>query len=428
MNTRLMIEATKANNAGDCTVYVEVSVSNQTEKKKTVRIPTNIKINADSWSAKSQSIIRGKSKDYYKINQMLISQKELVTDIIAELSQKGRFQLSEIKQRYIEKTAPITLDFFEIYDAWLAIKEQKMSRNGIKDFKTLKTHLSGFEKSRKDKIVLSEIDSTFFEKFEIYLSHLKIVEKSKDNDEAKTKLFADSTILKNLQTLRVYLNSQRDKGLPINLTYKKFKIKSKPLPALITLEPDEFRLLLKKLENERLEKVRQLFVLQCSTGLRYSDVVKIRKNHVRSNVIYMNSTKTRQKLQIPLNDNSNEILTGCNFDASRISISNQKYNDYIKELCDHIGINQPIMRISYRGNKEIQEPLKKSEIMSSHHGRRFFITQNLINGVRPEVIMSMTGHVDFRSFKKYIAITDQTRVNAMELWSKTFGKTEDLTQ
>jgi len=47
MNTRLMIEATKANKAGDCTVY-EVSVSNQTEKKKTVRIPTNIKINADS--------------------------------------------------------------------------------------------------------------------------------------------------------------------------------------------------------------------------------------------------------------------------------------------------------------------------------------------------------------------------------------------
>ena len=421
-----MIEATKANKANDASVYVEVSVHKQGEKKKTVRIPTNIKVNADSWSAKSQSIIRSKSHDYYKVNQMLTAQKDIVTEIIAELSQKGKYQLSEIKQRYIERTAPIILGFFEIYDAFLAIKEQSMTRNGVKDFKTLKTHLLGFEKSRKNKIILSEIDNTFFEKFEIYLSHLKIIEKAKGSDEIKTKLFADSTILKNLQTLRVFLNSQHDRGLPINLTYKKFKIKSKPLPALITLEPDEFRLLLKKLENERLEKVRQLFVLQCSTGLRYSDVVKIRKNHVRSNVIYMNSTKTRQKLQIPLNDNSNEILTGCNFDASRISISNQKYNDYIKELCDHVGINQPIMRISYRGNKEIQEPLKKSEIMTSHHGRRFFITQNLINGVRPEVIMSMTGHVDFRSFKKYIAITDQTRVNAMELWSKTFGKTENL--
>ncbi len=428
MNTRLMIEATKANKAGDCTVYVEVSVSNKGEKKKAVRIPTNIKVSSDSWSPKSQSIIRGKSHDYYKVNQMLITQKEMVTEIIAELSQKGKFQLSEIKQRYIERTAPIILGFFEIYDAFLAIKDKSMSRNGVKDFKTLKTHLQGFEKFRRNKIILSEIDNVFFEKFEIYLSTLKITEKVKDSEEVKVKSFADSTILKNLQTLRVFLNGQHDRGMPINLAYKKYKIRSKPLPALITLEPDEFRLLLKKLDNERLEKVRQLFVLQCTTGLRYSDAVKIRKNHVRNNVIYMNSTKTRQKLQIPLNDNSLEILTTCNFDASTITISNQKYNDYIKELCEVVGITQPIMRISYRGNKEIQEPLKKSEIMSSHHGRRFFITQNLINGVRPEVIMSMTGHVDFRSFKKYIAITDQTRVNAMDLWSKTFGKTEDLTQ
>ena len=423
-----MIEATKANKANDATVYVEVSIHKQGEKKKTVRIPTNIKVNADSWSSKSQSIIRGKLHDYHKVNQMLGAQKDTVTEIIAELSQKGKFQLSEIKQRYIERTAPVILDFFEIYDAFLGIKDKSMSRNGVKDFKTLKTHLQGFEKFRRNKIILSEIDNVFFEKFEIYLSSLKITEKVKDSDEVKVKSFADSTILKNLQTLRVFLNGQHDRGMPINLAYKKYKIKSKPLPALITLEPDEFRLLLKKLDNERLEKVRQLFVLQCTTGLRYSDAIKIRKNHVRNNVIYMNSTKTRQKLQIPLNDNSQEILTTCNFDASRITISNQKYNDYIKELCENIGINQPIMRISYRGNKEIQEPLKKSEIMSSHHGRRFFITQNLINGVRPEVIMSMTGHVDFRSFKKYIAITDQTRVNAMDLWSKTFGETVDLTQ
>jgi hypothetical protein len=119
-----MIEATKANKANDASVYVEVSIHKQGEKKKTVRIPTNIKVNADSWNAKSQSIIRSKSHDYYKVNQMLTAQKDIVTEIIAELSQKGKYQLSEIKQRYIEKTAPVILSFFEIYDAFLAIKEQ----------------------------------------------------------------------------------------------------------------------------------------------------------------------------------------------------------------------------------------------------------------------------------------------------------------
>ena len=420
-----MIEATKANKAGDCTVYVEVSVTKQGEKKKTIRLPTNIKINANSWSAKSQSIIRGKTKDYYKVNQMLIAQKELVTNIISELMQKGKFQLAEIKQHYIEKTSPVTLGFFDIYDDFLRLKERTLTRNGIKDFKTLKSHLLAFEKNRKDTIILSEIDNIFFEKFEIYLSQVKIEMKSKDTDEVITKHLADSTILKNLQTLRVFLNGQHDRGLPVNLAYKKYTIKTKPVPALITLEEDEYRMLLNRLDNERLEKVRKLFVLQCSTGLRYSDAIKIRKNHIRNDTIFMNSTKTRQKLQIPLNENAKEILAECNYDTSTIAISNQKYNDYIKELCEHVGITQPIMKISYRGNKEIQEPLKKHEIMSSHHGRRFFITQNLINGVRPEVIMSMTGHVNFNSFKKYIAITDKARVNAMDMWNKNFTRNEN---
>lgn len=416
MNTRLMIERTKANKAGDCTVYVEVSVSAKGEKKRTVRIPTNIKVNVNQWSAKSQSVIRGKSKDYYKINQMLISQKESVHEIIAELQQKGRFELAEIKRKYVEKTSPVTYTFFQQFDDVIKMKENNMSFNGIKDYKTLKSHLLGFDEHRKEKIILSEIDSTFFEKFESYLG----IPKPKEKTPEETVALADSTILKNLQTLRTFLNGLLDKGMPVNTNYKKYRIKRKPEPPLVTLEQDEYRLLLKKVKSERLEKVRKLFVLQCSTGLRYSDAIKIRKNHIRNNTIHLNSTKTRQKLQIPLNENAKEILESCNYNTSVLTISNQKFNDYIKELCEEVGIDREIMKISYRGNKEIQEPLKKHEIMSSHHGRRFFITQNLINGIRPEVIMSMTGHVDFRSFKKYIAITDTTRVNAMEVWSKTF--------
>ncbi len=420
MNTRLMIEATKANKAGDCTVYVEVSVSKLGEKKKTVRIATNIKVTVDSWSAQSQSVIRGKAKDYYKINQSLVEQKIIVTDIIAELSQRGKFQLSEIKQKYSERTAPILLGFFDIYEAFLTLKEDKLTTNGVKDFKTLKTHLLGFEKARNKKILLNEVDVSFFEQFESYMSKKVIVEKVKGSDIEITKNFADSTISKNLQTLRVFLNSQLKKGMPVNLSYKNFKISSKHSPVLITLEEDEFRILLNRVDDERLEKVRKMFVLQCCTGLRYSDVIKIRSSHLQNDIIKMNSTKTKQELNIPLNSISKSILTECNFDTSTISISNQKYNVYIKELCRLVGVTKPVMDISFRGNKEIQNLTKKSEIMSSHDGRRFFITQNLINGVRSEVIMSMTGHVDFRSFKKYIAVTDKNRVNAMVLWSKTF--------
>ena len=215
MNTRLMIEATKANNAGYCTVYVECSVSRSGEKKKTVRIPTNTKVKATSWSAKSQSVIRGKSSDYSIINKMLLVQLEKVNEIIAELTLRGRFELLEIKQRYLKKNAPITLGFFDIYDNFLSGKKKSMTHNGIKDYITLKKHLLGFEKYRKSKITLSDINITFFGEFEYYLSQLEIKKKSKNSDEIITKPFADSTILKNLQTLRMFLNSQKDMGMPV---------------------------------------------------------------------------------------------------------------------------------------------------------------------------------------------------------------------
>ncbi len=418
MNVRLMIESSKSNKAGECIVYVEVSITRD-GKKKTVRIPTLTKVPVKSWSAKSQSIIRNKVKDYYKLNQSLGEQKDLVNEIIADLLSKGKFELVEIKNEYKRRTSPIVHDFFQILDDFIELREKKMTHNGVKDFKTLRSHLINFEKERKSKIILSEINNTFFEKFEVYLYSVKI-EYKKEDDEIIYRNLADSTIIKNLQTLKTFLNAQNDKGMPINKSFKRYKIKSKPQTELITLEADEYKLLLKPINNERLEKVRQLFILQCSTGLRYSDAIRIKKSHIRNNTIYMNAQKTRQKLQIPLNTNSKEILELCDYDTSNITISNQKYNDYIKELCELVGIDSEIMKISYRGNKEVQELMKKYDHMSSHHGRRFFITQNLINGIRPEIIMSMTGHTDFRSFKKYIAVTETNRINAMDVWSNTF--------
>lgn len=415
-----MIEKTKANKAGECVVYVEVSVTTD-GRKKTVRIPTPIKVDAKSWSAKTQSIIRNKSKDYYKLNQMLLDQKDLVNEIIAELQAKGRFELAEIKQQYKLKTAPITYSFFEALDQFIEEREKKMTHNGVKDFKTLRTHMLNFQDQRKEKIILTEIGNSFFEKFHIYLSDVKIQKSKDDEGNPIMQNLADSTIKKNLRMLRVYLNALATNGLPVNPSYKKYRIQSEEHAQLITLEESEYRLLLNKVSNERLEKVRKLFVLQCATGLRFGDAVKIRKSHVRNDTIFMNAEKTRQKLQIPLNTNSKEILESCNYDTSKIAMSNQKYNDYIKELCKLVGIDKEITKTTYRGNKEVQEDFKKYEIMSSHHGRRFFITQSLINGVRPEVIMSMSGHVDFRSFKKYIALTDEARTNAMSIWSQKFS-------
>ncbi len=412
-----MIEKNKTNNSGECRIYTEVSISKKDEKKRIVRIPTNYKVTPTDWSSKSQSLIKGKSEDYYKINKALFSRREEIYKIIAELEEKGSFTLEEIKQKAIKLHEPVRDTFFDLYGKFLLVKKESLTFNGIKDFNTLRSHLEKFELYRKNKITLSSIDSKFLEDFENYLYKYKPKPKGK---KEKQEGLSDGTVIKNITTLRTFLNYHTERDYPTNLAYKKFKIKRKPDPQVITINQDEFNKLLVPVNNPKYEKVRKLFVFLCSTGLRYSDGIKVRKHHIGDNQIKITTTKTRQKLSIPLNEISKNILKEVDYDTSKIAISNQKFNYYIKDLCNDVGIRDMVVKTIFRGNKEIEKPKEKWEILSSHHGRKFFITQMLINGIRPEVIMSMTGHVDFRSFKKYIDVTDKAKQSAMETWNKTF--------
>ena len=92
-----------------------------------------------------------------------------------------------------------------------------------------------------------------------------------------------------------------------------------------------------------------------------------------------------------------------------VSISNQKTNIYLKELGEFAGINEPLLITKYRGVEvvEIKEP--KYNLMTSHTARRTFVTLSLEKGMRPETVMEITGHKDYKMFKKYKLLTYDER-------------------
>ena len=90
------------------------------------------------------------------------------------------------------------------------------------------------------------------------------------------------------------------------------------------------------MKNQRLERVRDLFIFGCATGMRYSNYSKVRKVDVENDLIKVIDGKNNEKtLEIPLNDLSNFILK--KYDYQLPKISNQKFNDYLKELFQLIG-------------------------------------------------------------------------------------------
>ncbi len=100
-------------------------------------------------------------------------------------------------------------------------------------------------------------------------------------------------------------------------------------------------------------------------------------------------------------------------------IENQKTNEYLKELCLLAGINQTITVSRYKGAQRIEFTKPKYEFISTHCARRTFVTLSLEFGVRPELVMAVTGHKSYKTFKKYIKITDKVVENEFQrVWDR----------
>lgn len=142
------------------------------------------------------------------------------------------------------------------------------------------------------------------------------------------------------------------------------------------------------------------------------------KHDVKNDVIEFVTKKTNDFLCVELNKHSRAILEkyeNVAFENGKALpvISNQKMNEYLKELGELSGIIEPIRETYYIGNERIDDVKPKHEHLSTHVGRRTFICTALSLGIPAQVVMKWTGHSDYKSMKPYIDVADTIKANAM---------------
>ena len=86
-------------------------------------------------------------------------------------------------------------------------------------------------------------------------------------------------------------------------------------------------------------------------------------------------------------------------------LSNQKLNLYIKEVCELAKIDEITTIVHYSGNNKIETTEPKYNLVTTHSARRTFITQSLLRGMKAEIVMSISGHKNYKTFQRYIDIT-----------------------
>ena len=349
-----------------------------------------------------------RAENHRSIKKQLDRYSSFFTEIVNRYKNINEdLTLDILRQRFNEEFKKIQSkdDFFRIYDEFIEEKENDFSGNAIsnstlKRYKCNKTLLEDFEKKTKHKLSLGKFDEKTFNKF------LKFCVENREHSA--------NTVHRNIGLLKTFLLWAFNKKYSFNNSFLNFK---KP-PKFRT---DEIALNIEQVEeiyahdfskNKKFERVRDLFVFGCVTGMRFGNYSTISKNDVQGDFIRVIDLKSKSKnLSIPLNNISKSILEKYEYQLP--NISNQKMNEYIKEVFKELKFTDEIKKTMKYGDQLVEINSEFYKRISSHTARRSFITIMKNKRVPDKVIMSYTGHTSLEVFNAYYRPSEDDKVSYM---------------
>ena len=170
-----------------------------------------------------------------------------------------------------------------------------------------------------------------------------------------------------------------------------------------------------------LEKVRDMFVIGCQTGFRFSDLYSIGSHNIEDDFITLKTYKTGAVVIVGILEETRSILEKYNYNLPK-SISNQKFNEFIKEVGRLAGINNMVRTSITRANGEEVELKSKYKLISTHTARRSFCTNLYNKGIDTISIIAQTGHASEAMLLKYL------KVDKKEHARRTLTKIKELRQ
>lgn len=175
-----------------------------------------------------------------------------------------------------------------------------------------------------------------------------------------------------------------------------------------------------KREYEQIAK--DIFCLASFTSLRYSDIKNLNIANIKDNKIELIIQKTRKTIHIELNDYAKEILSRQTPDLTTGKIfkyiSVPTLNTNIKSIAKACKIDEAIEIEYYKHRRRIKEIKPKYELISIHTGRKTFVSNAIMMGIDPYIVMKWTGHSDYKTMKPYIDISNEAKAKAMDLFNK----------
>jgi integrase len=371
---------------GPAPIYMRVTVEGERFEMATQR-----EVDPEKWDNKAGRMVNSKKESTRQLNHYLDMLQGKVFEAHREMVSMGvEITANKVKNFILGKDIEESKTLLEVYkphvDEVRALVGKEYAQGTLKRFKAALTSLEAYLKHKgKVDVPLTDLDHQFITGYEFFLKSVRNVEHNT----------AMGIIKKLKKIVRICVANEWIEKDPF-MSYK-VKIRETNRPYLLQDELD--RIISLKFTAERLANVRDIFVFCCYTGLAYADVQKLRRvdiviGHDGEKWIHTERVKTETSTRVPLLPQAMKIMDAyedhpqCVNEGKLLPVmSNQKMNEYLKEIADRCEIN------------------KKMTFHTARH--TFATTVTLTNGVPIETVSKMLGHKTLRTTQQYAKILDQ---------------------
>lgn len=357
--------------------------------------------------------IKSQCPDYQNISQDIENYETKIKEFVRLENQEFELTKHELVQ-YIRNLKGAggkvkEMDFWAVYDLFIERREsgketqsgsKPYSKNIVKIYRHSKAKLKLFDtETGFDINFKSFITKEIYDSFSVWLT------------EKDLHLNTRSIIIKSIKTFANWmLENGYIKKFP-STTWKS-PMKESEMFALTEVDLE----LIKKVElNDALNNTRNWFIIQCYTGLRHSDLIKLKEKDFdfKNRVIQVLTKKTGSLLRIPIVPQLESFMKQFPF-ATLYKTVISRYNENLKVIAELAGFSQESLRIKYMNGKKHEDRVAKSQLFGSHLARRTFITNSLRRGIPAELVRMISGHKNMASFQRYVKFTADDALKAFQ--------------
>lgn len=291
-------------------------------------------------------------------------------------------------------------------------KGKNITESTIKKYVTTLNNLINYESDKKHRLTFDDITLNFYFDFVDYCKN--------------THRLGTNTIGTRIKAIKFFCRQIELEGLPISQHYKHPEFvaqEEKAKDIYLTNEEIEKIFTYDFSNNARLDNARDLLIIGLNTGLRVSDFMRLDLSHIKADTITIKAKKTGKTAEIPINT---QIEFTLNKRGGKLphSLSEQKFNEYIKEIGELVGFTEKThgakmecVDVDKKIYRKVEGIFPKWELMTSHICRRSFAT-NLYGEIATPVIMAITGHSTEQQFLTYIKKTNAENAEVLRNFYK----------